>query len=105
MNDVDFVLLLDYIAAVKKAVEVTLLNQKFTVRTEADGDHVAKIKTYVDEKLGEVASQAKLTPPLNVALLTCLNIADDFFRLKEVRFQNMAKAEKRIRDLIQMIGS
>ncbi|MBI1909020.1 MAG: cell division protein ZapA [Deltaproteobacteria bacterium] len=89
----------------KRPVEITLLNQKFTVKTDADDGHVGRVTDYVGQKLTELSSQAKTVPTLSVALLTCLNIADEYFRFKETKKGSMVKAERKIKDLIELIGS
>ncbi|MDO8462297.1 MAG: cell division protein ZapA [Deltaproteobacteria bacterium] len=87
----------------KRAVEITLLNQKFTVKTDADDGQVQRLTDYVEKKLSEMQGGSKTTPLLGVALLTCLNIAEEYFKLKESRSGTVVKAEKKIKDLIQLI--
>jgi len=67
----------------KKAVEVEIMGQKFTVTSDADEDHVRKVAAYVNEKMEEVSSSSKLIPKFNVAMLAALNIADDYQKVKE----------------------
>jgi cell division protein ZapA len=89
----------------KKKTEVTVLGHKFTVKTDNPEDFVSKVAIYVNEKLEEVKGHTKTATSLNVALMTCLNIAEEYLKFKEERGRMKGKVEERIQGLIEQIES
>ena len=88
---------------VKKAVVVSILDQRLNVRSDGDEAYITQVSEYVTEKIREVTERAKNVPTLSVALLACLNIADEFFRYRENKEKSFSKAEKKIGELIDLI--
>lgn len=67
----------------KKAVDVEIMGQKFTVSSDAEESYVLEVAGYVDGKIQEVLKTARPVAKSNVAMLAALNIADEYHRLKE----------------------
>ncbi|MDO8644687.1 MAG: cell division protein ZapA [bacterium] len=89
----------------KKDVEISLLNQKLTVRTEAEPEHVSRVARFVNEEIGKVEKGDKKVSSLNLALLACMNIADEYLCFKESHQGDVQKVEQKIKGLIEMIGA
>ena len=64
-------------------VQVTLLGQTFTLRSEASPDEVQRVAAFVNEQIGLVAAQGRSADSLNLALLTLLNVAGAYLRQTE----------------------
>lgn len=69
----------------KHAVQITILGQQYTVKSEASPAEVAKVVDFVNEKIAEVAASGRTVDSLNVAVLALLNLAGAFLRLSEER--------------------
>jgi cell division protein ZapA len=67
----------------KKALDVEILGQKFTISSDAEEGHMLKVAGYVDGKMQELMQASKPVAKSNVAMLAALNIADEFHRLKD----------------------
>ena len=67
----------------KKALDVEILGQKFTISSDAEEGHMLKVAGYVDGKMQELMQASKPVAKTNVAMLAALNIADEFHRLKD----------------------
>ena len=67
----------------KKAVDVEIMGEKFTVRSDAEESYVRKVAVYVDGKMQEVMKTTRPVGKSSVAMLAALNIADEYQRLKE----------------------
>jgi cell division protein ZapA (FtsZ GTPase activity inhibitor) len=65
---------------VKRKVEVTLLGQRFTVRSEKDEAYVHGLAGYVARKYDELKRSARTTSRDQLALLVALNLADELFQ-------------------------
>ncbi len=87
----------------KKAVEVTIMGQKFLVRSESDEEYVDKIAKYVDGKVNEVLANTKSIASIQVALLAAMNIADEYFKFRQEKEKTLKKVEKKIEDMIELV--
>jgi len=67
----------------KKALDVEILGQKFTISSDAEEGYMLKVAGYVDGKMQELIQAAKPAAKSNVAMLAALNIADEYHRLKD----------------------
>jgi cell division protein ZapA len=67
----------------KKALDVEILGQKFTISSEAEEGYMLKVAGYVDNKMQELMQASKPVSKSNVAMLAALNIADELHRLKD----------------------
>ena len=67
----------------KKALDVEILGQKITISSEAEEGYMLKVASYVDEKMQELMRSPKPVARGNIAMLTALNIADEYYRLKD----------------------
>ena len=64
-----------------KIVKINILGQEYLVKTAANPIYFKKIADYVNEKNNEIINggvDAK-TQQLKIAVLSCLNIADELF--------------------------
>jgi cell division protein ZapA len=69
----------------KHTVQVTILGQQYTVKSDATPDEVAKVVDFANEKIAEVAASGRTVDSLHVAVLALLNLAGAFLRLQEER--------------------
>ena len=63
----------------KKSYEVTILDQKFVLKTENDENHVKRVADYVNKVLHDIREHSKTISTQNIAILGALNIADEMF--------------------------
>lgn len=62
-----------------RGVEVTLLGQTLTLRSDLDPDRLHAIVEHVRRKTEEAGRGVLTASPTSVALLTALNVAEEFF--------------------------
>ena len=67
----------------KRAIEVELMGEKLTLRSDAEENYVRKVAGYVDRKMQEVSKSARPATKSSVAMLAALTIADEYQRLKD----------------------
>lgn len=87
----------------KKQVEIKVMGQKFMVRSDSDEEYIQQVAEYVDRKVGEVVKNSKAVASLNVAILAAMNIADEFMKYKLEREKQWQTAEKKIKNVIELI--
>jgi len=88
----------------KKRFHVKLLGQEISVLSDSGDDHVARVVNYVNEKVNEIAKNSNNFNNLNVAILTALNIADEFIKSKAVEESKYNQLESRSEQLINLIN-
>jgi cell division protein ZapA len=67
----------------KRALEVEILGQRFTISSDADETYMLEVAAYVDDKMQELLRSAKPLAKANIGMLEALNIADEYYRLKD----------------------
>jgi len=77
----------------KKALDVTIMGQKFTISSDAEEGYMLKVADYVDVKMQELMRAPKASAKSNVAMLAALNIADEYHRLKDAHDSVMSKLD------------
>ncbi len=67
----------------KQAVELTILGQQFTVKSEASPDEMRRVADFVNGKITEVMSVSRSADSLNCAILALMNVSGAFLRLQD----------------------
>ncbi len=88
----------------ERLVEIKVFGQTYTVKTDAEEEHIQRVARYVNEKMDEVTRNTKSVSSLSVAILTALNIADDLIREREKRIALLQEVEKKSKDLTEKIN-
>ena len=87
----------------KQGTTVSILNQTFSVETDASADDVKKINRYINKKIEEIQKQTRKASSLHVALLACMNIADEFLKYQRHKDTVVQKVEKKVENLIEIV--
>jgi len=66
---------------VKRSVQVTILGQQYTVRSDAAPERIAEIADFVNDRLNEVAAQAPTADTHQITILTLLNVVEAYLDL------------------------
>lgn len=61
----------------KRAMDVEIYGQTFTVTSENDEQYVRTIASVVDQRMRQMAGSTKGTVPLRVAIMAALSLADE----------------------------
>ena len=64
-------------------LEIQIMGQPLTVRSEDSQEHVQSVARYVDEQIRRVAETQMTATILQLALVTALNIASDYWKLQQ----------------------
>ncbi len=67
----------------ERVVEVYLLGQRVYLRTSLPEDTVQEILALLEKREKEITERRPLLPPMKVALLMLLQIAEDYVKIKE----------------------
>jgi cell division protein ZapA len=88
----------------ERMVEIKVFGQTYTVKTDAEEDHIQEVARYVNEKMEEILKKTRSVSTLNVAILTALNIADDLLKEREYRKALLREVEVKSQNLAEKIN-
>jgi cell division protein ZapA len=66
----------------KNRVEVKILGQEYKLVSDDTREYMQSLANYVDDRMLEIAESNKKLSTAMTAVLTALNIADDYYKLK-----------------------
>ncbi len=84
-------------------VEVEILGQKYTIRSEADPKYVRDLAAYVEQRAKSVEGQVRGQDPVKALALSALYIADELFRVREELAGYEGEVPKRIGAMISVL--
>ena len=84
----------------KQPVRVIIGSHEYLVKGKENEDKVLEIAEYVNEKLKEVEASTEGLPERKAAILAALNIASDYFMLRQERDELLARIRERSDALI-----
>jgi len=83
-------------------VELTLLGQTLTVRTEASEGYVRTLARYLEIRVATL-HESGVQDPSKALLLAALDITDELFRAREDRERQDGDVQARLGALVQML--
>jgi cell division protein ZapA (FtsZ GTPase activity inhibitor) len=83
-------------------VELTLLGQTLTLRSEADPAYLRSLATFVQQHV-EALQRGGVRDPFKALLLAALEIADELHRTRDDRTKNTGDVEARLGALVQLL--
>jgi cell division protein ZapA (FtsZ GTPase activity inhibitor) len=83
-------------------VELSLLGQTLTVRTEASPDYVRQLAAYLEDRVGELA-RSGVKDPMAALTLAALDITDELFRTREDKARQDGLVNTRLGVLVEIL--
>jgi cell division protein ZapA (FtsZ GTPase activity inhibitor) len=83
-------------------VELTLLGQTLTVRTEAPADYMRSLATYVEERVRSLHASG-VRDPVAALTLAAVDIVDELFRAREDHARVEHELESRLGALVDIL--
>ena len=92
-------------AASGESVAVRIAGHEYKIRSDGDPDGLRDIARYVDQAMSRVRDRTRTVDTLDVAILTCLNLAREILVLRGERLPKGAATvdELRLRTLIEQV--
>jgi len=85
-------------------VSVNILGQIYDVQaTPGDELLIHSLAEYVEQKINEVQRDTSIVDTQKLAILVALNIADEYFRLKNSRENVSVNLDKKAEDMIKAL--
>jgi len=84
-------------------LSVEIHGQRYPIRSALDQAYVARLASYVDEKMRMAADQTPTGDSLRLAVLTALNIADELFRCRDADRLRTGELAERAGELERLV--
>lgn len=66
-----------------KVVQIEVHGQKYPIRTELDPQYVEELAQFVESRMALAAKASPSSDAVGLAILTALNITDEYFRMRK----------------------
>ena len=86
-----------------KVVQIEVHGQKYPIRTELDPRYVQELAQFVETRMALAARSSPSSDAVGLAILTALNITDEFFRTRSALSNNSGTLTARTEALEKMV--
>lgn len=87
------------------SVLVDICGRRYNIRGGYDSETIRVLAEYVDQRMRQVAAQVGPGDALRVAVLTALNIADDYYRTRTALEQREQQVTDMARELAEKLAA
>jgi len=87
----------------KKRFNIRVMGQEFSVLSDKEDAHVARVVQYVNDKAREIERSTRSQTTLTLSILVALNIAEEYLKLKGEKDDIYSQLEEKSERLINFI--
>jgi cell division protein ZapA len=84
-------------------VRVSIFGNTYNIQGEADPEYIQSLASFLNAKMNEVSDSMPSASTMQIAILAALNIADEYFQLRDIQSTVTNDIEKRTNALISML--
>jgi cell division protein ZapA len=84
-------------------VKVNIYGNEYNIKGDADPEYIQKLAEYINKRMVETGRNIANGNVLQIAILTALNIADEYFQLQEMKGDTSGALEQKAKALISML--
>ena len=90
----------------EKSIAVEIYKQTYHLGLSEgqDADYVKRAAAYLDEKMQQAAQEVGHRPPLDIAILAALNIAEEVLNARQQKESMLDQADARIGSFAQLLA-
>ena len=86
-----------------RVVAVEIAGQRYPIRSSLDPEYVARLATYVDEKMRAAADSSPSGDSMRLAVIAALNVADELFRCRDANRARNGELAERTQELERIL--
>ncbi len=86
-----------------RVVPVEIAGQRYPIRSSLDPEYVARLATYVDEKMRAAADTSPSGDSMRLAVIAALNVADELFRCRDANRARDGELAERTQELERLL--
>jgi cell division protein ZapA len=84
-------------------IKIDILGKIYSIKSEINEEKLKEVTEYLNKKVSEVSNQVNSSSEINILILTALNIANDYLKIKNYKEELIRDIENRslfLQDLI-----
>jgi cell division protein ZapA len=86
-----------------KVVQIEVHGQQYPIRTSLDPRYVQELADFVESRMSLAAKSSPSSDAVGLAILTALNITDEFFRTRSALSDNSGAVSRRAEAIEKII--
>jgi cell division protein ZapA len=86
-----------------RVVPVEIAGQRYPIRSSLDPEYVARLATYVDDKMRAAADTSPSGDSMRLAVIAALNVADELFRCRDANRARDGELAERAQELERLV--
>jgi cell division protein ZapA len=86
-----------------RVIHIEVHGQRYPIRTTLEPRYVQELAAFVDRKMQAAAEASPSSDSVGLAILTALNVADEYFRAREIRSDETASLTSRAEELERIV--
>lgn len=86
-------------------VTVTIYGVTYSLQGDIDAEYASMLARYVDSKMWELSEEGSITSSTKLAVMTALNIAEEYFKLTAARQKETEYAQKHLSRMTKKLDS
>jgi cell division protein ZapA len=86
-----------------KVVQIEVNGQKYPIKTELDPRYVQELADFVEARMSMASRSSPSSDSVGLAILTALNITDEYFRARSALSNNSGSLAARAEALERMV--
>ena len=84
-------------------IKVDIFGRTYTIKGETGPEYIYELASYVDEKMKKMSGNLGDKNVSNIAILTALNIADEYFQLLKIKNGADLEIVRKTKGMISML--
>ncbi len=84
-------------------VTITILGKEYSIKSDVEKESLDRIASHLNKKVDEIMKTSRTVAAHNVLILAAMNIADEYFREKNLNQELISYVEGTSEQLLQQI--
>ena len=87
----------------KKGITVDIYGSEYTIKGKESPEYIREIAGYVNKKMDDLSKKSALISPQKVAILSAVNITDEYFKLKSEKQGNKSQIREKTKSIYNLV--
>jgi len=84
-------------------VTITILGKEYSIKSDVEKESLDRIADHLNKKVDEIMQTSRTAAAHNILILAAMNIADEYFREKNLNQELISYVEGKSEQLLQQI--
>lgn len=86
-------------------IKISILGKEYSIKSDLEKHHLSQIGEHLNQKVEQVLKTTKTVATLNVLVLAAMDIANDYFKVRNLNEELTGMVEDKSGNLIDFIDS